>query len=445
MRGLAVLTAALAAGLAVAGDPLAGIPPAADAPAGRIDRLIDRLGSGAFRDREAATHDLDAVGAPALGALRRAANAADPETRRRAAELVARISDRLAAARILAATPVEFDYRDRPLDEAVKDLARRTGAPIVLHDPTPNKFRGRKVTVATPGPMPFWEAIELFCRKADLHEWNGVTPLPGVPVAPQPMTMIGQPAFQGRIIIRNGRAVQPAGGPNANQVVLRDGPGAALPSCRTGAVRIRALPAGMAVPNVTVGADEMIVPLQVSAEPKLQWHGVVDLRIDRAVDEQGQAVAATSAVPVIPGDEDELVLMPNGMVMPRPPQRAGPAGVRVRRSDRAGRKLAELAGTLAAQVRVAEPMVTVGDPLKAADQTARGEFGVTLKVGPVSRAADGEVKVSVEAKLPPDIQLAAHAGGGVAGQVQFQAAFGGGVVIGQRVVGAGPQAQPQPL
>src|SRR3954453_7576222 len=97
MRAVMVLTAALAAGLAVAAQP------AADAPADRIERLIDRLGSGAFRDREAATRDLDAVGAPALDALRRAASAADPETRRRAAELVGRISGRLAAARILAA------------------------------------------------------------------------------------------------------------------------------------------------------------------------------------------------------------------------------------------------------------------------------------------------------------------------------------------------------
>src|SRR5262249_61402468 len=105
----------------------------------------------------------------------------------------------------LAATTVEFDYQDRPLDDAVRDLNRRTGAQITLNDPTPNKFRGRKVTAATHGPVPFWEAVELFCRKADLHEWDGVTPRQGMQVLQQPVTMIGQPGLQGRIIIRNGR------------------------------------------------------------------------------------------------------------------------------------------------------------------------------------------------------------------------------------------------
>ena len=50
------------------------------------------------------------------------------------------------------------------------DFARRTGANINLHTQTPNQFKGRTVTVASPGPVPFWDALDLFCRKADLHE-----------------------------------------------------------------------------------------------------------------------------------------------------------------------------------------------------------------------------------------------------------------------------------
>src|SRR5204862_7077262 len=111
--------------------------------------------------------ELDALGAAALDALRKSASASDPETRRRAAELADRIEVRLTAIRLLTPTLVQLDYKDTPLAAAVVDLAKRTGAPITLA--SPDAFGGRTVTVAS-GPLPFWEALELFCRQAGLHE-----------------------------------------------------------------------------------------------------------------------------------------------------------------------------------------------------------------------------------------------------------------------------------
>src|SRR5205814_1125553 len=81
-RGRAMRSAVAVALLA------AGFAAAADTVPDRADLLIDRLGSGAFREREAATRELDGLGAAALDALRRAAGSADAETRRRAADLV---------------------------------------------------------------------------------------------------------------------------------------------------------------------------------------------------------------------------------------------------------------------------------------------------------------------------------------------------------------------
>src|SRR5947209_3991220 len=158
----------LAAGLA--GAWLSAAAAAEAVTADRAERLVARLGSGAFRDREAATRELDSLGPAALDVLRRAAVSADPETRRRAADLVRRIDERLAAARILTAALIEFDYKDRPLEEAVRDLARKAGPaeatqavpPISLHANPPNRFHGRRVTAATPGKVPFWEAVDLF-------------------------------------------------------------------------------------------------------------------------------------------------------------------------------------------------------------------------------------------------------------------------------------------
>jgi RNA polymerase sigma factor (sigma-70 family) len=60
--------------------------------AAKIDGLVGRLGSDQYAEREAAGKELEAVGAPALDALRKAATTGDdPEVRRRAAEVFKRI------------------------------------------------------------------------------------------------------------------------------------------------------------------------------------------------------------------------------------------------------------------------------------------------------------------------------------------------------------------
>jgi uncharacterized protein (TIGR03067 family) len=64
----------------------------------RIVRLIRQLGHEKFAKREAASKELDALGAPALDALRKAATAGDPEVQRRAELLIQAITGRLRAA-----------------------------------------------------------------------------------------------------------------------------------------------------------------------------------------------------------------------------------------------------------------------------------------------------------------------------------------------------------
>jgi HEAT repeat protein len=74
-------------------------PPAAGAAgrlkpdlAAKIDGLVRRLGSDTYAEREAAGKELEAMGAPALDALRQAATTGeDPEVRRRAADVFKRI------------------------------------------------------------------------------------------------------------------------------------------------------------------------------------------------------------------------------------------------------------------------------------------------------------------------------------------------------------------
>src|SRR5262249_33151598 len=62
--------------------------PGKETEAERIARLIKQLGDDAFLKREAASKELDGLGEPAVGALRKAAAATDDfETRRRAAQI----------------------------------------------------------------------------------------------------------------------------------------------------------------------------------------------------------------------------------------------------------------------------------------------------------------------------------------------------------------------
>src|SRR5690348_5983328 len=65
----------------------------ADGPP-EVGRLVRKLGSAEFDEREAAARALEKLGTPALDALDAAATDRDPEIRRRAAEVIERIETR---------------------------------------------------------------------------------------------------------------------------------------------------------------------------------------------------------------------------------------------------------------------------------------------------------------------------------------------------------------
>src|SRR5262249_12542871 len=114
-------------------SPVALPSPAAEGPdSQRIAGLIARLGSGTFREREEAPRALEAVGAPALPALRQAARSSDPEVRRRAEELVRRITEPVESAKLVAPSRIRLNYQNTPVEQAVKDLAKQSGYPISL-------------------------------------------------------------------------------------------------------------------------------------------------------------------------------------------------------------------------------------------------------------------------------------------------------------------------
>jgi hypothetical protein len=161
----------------------------------KISKLIEKMGSSEFEDREDAQKQLDAIGEPALEALKKAMSSEDTEVRRRAEELIKKIETRTASTKVLQPSKVHLVYKETPVNEALADIRKKTGYNITLHDPE-NKLKDRKVTVDT-GEVAFWVAFDKFCAAAGLVDAKpedlmpkpgqggpGQPGLPGGPVPP---------------------------------------------------------------------------------------------------------------------------------------------------------------------------------------------------------------------------------------------------------------------
>src|SRR5262245_49776724 len=109
-------------------------PAAHELDAERLAKLIAQLGSPSFEERDQATRELEEIGLPALEALRKAAKNTDLEMQRRAEELVKKMESRLENDSILAPTRVRLVCNDRPVLEALADLAKKAGYPITYVD-----------------------------------------------------------------------------------------------------------------------------------------------------------------------------------------------------------------------------------------------------------------------------------------------------------------------
>lgn len=143
------------------------------------DRLVQQLGAARFADREQAVRDLNALGPPALPALRRARQSPDPEVRTRAAQLV----ERIAFNQAMAPTRVPLHFRDRPLHEVLTELERHAGIPLRLDPRAGPALAARPVTLEAGEPVPFWEAIGRLAD--DVHLRTDLRPLAAGPDSPE--------------------------------------------------------------------------------------------------------------------------------------------------------------------------------------------------------------------------------------------------------------------
>ena len=385
------LPIALALAFLLAPEPARAIPPvAAQASPEAVRRLIGRLGSKQFAEREAATRELRVLGATALEPLRQAAAADDPEVRRRTQKLLGEIERTVAAEHLLRPRRVRLVYRDTPVTEALADVMRETDLPLrVAGDATP--LAKRRVTLDT-GDTTLWDALAQFCRKAGLADG-------GLDAA-----ALGDDRYEYNLDRRKIVGFDRTAWGNAPRadgpLLLTDGPWHEWPTCLAGAIRIRALPPGTPTPNTPRADGEKLLVLEVMPEPQLRWQGALAVRVDRAVGEKGpvlkrRAVVGGLGATAGAAAEETLVIWDGAGEFPANPFGDGRhVYLRLPLGEQPVPRLTELAGTLAAQVRTPpEPLAAVDNILRAAGQTVRGADGSSLRVIEIETVDEGQYRI----------------------------------------------------
>jgi hypothetical protein len=374
---------------------LAGMSHGAD-DTERIAKLILRMGSADFDQRETASKELDAIGAPALPSLKKAATSNDVETRRRAEELIARIEKRMETVRLLLPTNVSVKFDKTPLIEAVGELAKRSGQRIAL-DGEPTKYASRTVTLEIKD-MPFWHALDRFCEAAGLIEPGSVS---------MPLR-VG--STWGRVGRAGPRQLPPLPPPSpsaiSTQIVLADGKAQSLPTHYAGAARVRMFPPNSPSPATRTTDGELLFALGLGLETQIPLEKVLSLRIDRATDEHGQNLEQLGAA-AAQGDVSGPVFLGNVNGQPSAIVSAAgqhPVQVKLKEGAKSAKLLKELTGHIGVEVRTPpETVITVENILKSAGVENKGNGPTMLKVQEITQSEDGEVtlKLTIETLANP--------------------------------------------
>jgi hypothetical protein len=370
--------------------------PAADPPLSpqRLAALVERLGGDDFRDREAAARELDALGAAALPALRAARKHSDPEVRRRVADLLSALECRVETARVLEAPRLRLQYKNAPLSEVLADLSKRSGNPIKLG--AASEEVGKR-TVTLDGAWTFWEALARVCQAAGVSE-----PEPEPPVSQPPLQL--EEGFRGRRRVvyldsSHGRPIT-----ELEPITLLDGKPSARATCQNGALRVRMFgPRAAVASDAGGGKKQAPLTLEIKPEPRIAWERFAAVRIDRVIDDRGDALpppAATLGEWKLPEMGDDVTIIWDGrteLPIAQPPQLFG---LTFPVSDRTGKSLREVCGTVAGWVRTApEPLIAIDGLAGALNDTRNGADGCRLKVSEY-KEEDGLYKLQIELTPP---------------------------------------------
>jgi hypothetical protein len=376
----------------------------------RLSDLIAQLASLDFQEREQATKELIAAGGPAVEYVQKAVVNPDAEVRRRAALILAKIEKDLDTARLLRPKRIRLVYRDTPIPEVVADFAKKSGYPLQFEGDRV-RLGTRKITLDT-GEVTCWEALDQFCRTAGLVERrvpNSVSP--DVPALNQ------NERQRAEILMLEGyRGAMPPARVNLGRIVLLEGRDR-LPISQTGGVRLRILHPNTQIPGHAKSSDEAVLALEVSPEPSIDWRGVLEVHVTKAIDLQNREMKQILETRAVTNDfRDEMacrvmavggnnVWVANGgdvdivMNSPEPPAREFP--IRLKLNDLDSRKLREIRGVLFARIQTPhEPLIRADKILQAEGKTFQGPENSQLKIHEARRSDKGKIDIRVTVRPP---------------------------------------------
>jgi hypothetical protein len=336
-----------------------------------------------------------------LETLRRSVNSPDPEVKRRVRALVLRIEKQAEAEELLTPTTVRIACKDAPLKKVLTDFAEKSGVAVTFRGERAKLSEGR-VTLDT-GAVPFWQALEQLCQKADLAEMSerlgasvtGQSRPRGASRSLPPDVEARQAASRSRDVFRP----SPASGVSTASIVLRDREAEAVPTTVHGSLRVRALPDRAGHLST---AQQTGINLAVALEPKLTLLAVKQVRVEKALDDRGQALSAIPADVAAPRPDASVDRMTRRMRGDERPAYEHTVPVRFKRADLPSHTLKELKGVLSLQIMTPpQTVATVENVLNANGQTVTGRHGGALTVHRVTVSGNGTVHVQLEVR-PPD-------------------------------------------
>jgi hypothetical protein len=356
-----------------------------------IAEYIRKLGHERYAERQAAWKALEEIGRPALDALKQAAGRdEDPEIQRRARELVHLIERRLEREEVLRPTLIGLDLAEIAVPDALAQLSKQSGYRIEFVGDRAELAK-RKVTLKT-GEVPFWEAFDQLCLKADLTH-----------VSPdQAKGVVGMPAAApGGLPGARGIGAQDTPWPlPPHTLVVIAGRPPRYPTQYAGALRLRLLPRSAAPVSeiAPVPPGQAAVILEIYPEPKLGGYDLLDVQVVKALDNKNQPLShvhVPAPAPIVHEQRQVIVQNGNQLVVQQVVVPRGPRGIETAALDRGPRQvpiflklpeepgdlLSRFEATVAAQVRSPlQPLIQIEDLHASLGKVVHGPGGTWLQL-----------------------------------------------------------------
>lgn len=259
-------------------------------------RLVTRLGSQKYAERQAAAEALERLGRAALPALRDARESRDLEVRTRTTSLLRKIE----GAVLIQPTLLNLDFKNATLEDVINSLSRQSGFEISVLNNGAARLKTQRLTLQAEGPVSFWKGIDLLCDAAQLQPNPGMigvaagraptfaliaaSPLPVLPGWDHGPFRIHLTRLHSERDVSFGAAAPRRPSPAARRPAV-PGQAGELPE-----------PSSKPVPILNVQFNFQI---RISAEPRLSMMQSGNVQILEAIDDAGNSLVqpATAAQP----------------------------------------------------------------------------------------------------------------------------------------------------